>query len=123
MKFTSDRNEDTKKLEWGISPPVAKPLAYGARAIFSRNGDITIDYVWDRQCMVGGTADERKAFGAWLDKVGTKTIRKLVKDYGIYPNDAARVSHTVDGVEIEFSPKRSYGYLYIGAWPSEETLG
>lgn len=116
--FTSEPDENTLKLEWGFSPPSPRPVAYGARTIFSRrDGDVSIDVLWDRQCMVGGTPKERERFGRWLDAVAFPVIRKAVKARRIYGNDHDVVDLEVDHMHVCFSPRGSCGYLYIGVWP------
>lgn len=122
MNITSERNDKTLKMEWGFSPPVAKPFAFGARAIFRRGRDVELDFVWDRQSIVGGTMEERKEFSNWLNTIGIPRIRKMVVESGLSPSDADQEFHTMNGFEIVFSPKKSYGYMYIGVWPAEDTI-
>lgn len=121
--ITSERNDATLKMEWGISPPKAKPIAWGARAIFKRTTHaVDVDYVWDRSAMVGGTELEREAFAKWINKEAVPLIREHVKSEDIYPRDSTQVELPWKGFTIVFSPKASCGYLYIGIWPSEGLL-
>ena len=118
--ITSAPDPATLEPEFGIAPGSAKPLAYGARAIFKRDPKPYIDYVWDRQQLVGGTEEERKAFAAWMKRADfERIVREMVAEHDLYPSDAAQVVRFVDGIEIQISPKKSFGYLYIGAWPTE----
>lgn len=118
--ITSEPNDATLKMPWGINPPVAKPIAWGARAIFRRTTHTAdLDYVWDRQEMVGGTEEERQAFVQWINKEAIPRIRTELMASDIYPRDATQVELPWKGFMIVFSPKQSCGYLYIGIWPME----
>lgn len=83
---------------------------WGARAILS-NG--YVDVVWDRCQMVGGTDAERSALARWIDKVGMPAIRKLAKAMTGDQDFEERFEQ--GGYFIVANPKRSHGYLYIGA--------
>jgi len=122
--ITSAPNDATLKPEFGLAPGSAKPFAYGARAIFKRDSaQAHVDFVWDRQQITGGTDEERRVFAAWMKEVGlSRIIRNMCMENDLYPSDSAKVIQFVDGYEIQISPRRSYGYLYIGVWPIEGTI-
>ena len=106
-----------KDLEWGISPPTERVLAWGARAIFKGYGDF--DLLWDRMGMEGGTEEQRKQFGAWLDKKGIPALKELLKKECVGSSEDRSVSIQLDGWFITANPRMSCGYLYIGAFPCD----
>ena len=106
------------KLEWGLQPPADATMAWGARAIYKPGeGRYSIDLLWDRQSMEGGTASERKALSHWINTKGLKAMRLLApRNLGA---DSGESVHWTDGkYMIEASPRESYGYLYIVAYPA-----
>ena len=121
-------------MEFGIKSETSKSLWWGARAIYERNydrltgkdydrqGRYTFSLVWDRQQMVGGTDDEKKAFETWINKKGLPALRKAVKvecksRKGFAPDDESTITIELDGYQIAASPRQSCGYLFIGIWP------
>ncbi len=105
------------KLEWGISSDRDVPIAWGARAIYRGPG--TIDLLHDRMGMVGGTDEQRKEFGKWLNEYGIPAIKKLTTSENLYTNEDRRVSTDIDGWFIVVNPRSSCGYLYIGVYPCD----
>lgn len=118
------------KLEFGISPKEPAEWAWGARAIFRREGkEVVIDLVFDR-CAWGGEANDmsstlkdkgahlRRQVADWIGRKGGKLFEKMVRDGAIYPDDQAEVIQTIDGYDVTVSPRKSFGYLYIGIWPT-----
>lgn len=106
-----------QQLEWGISPPTERAIAWGARAIYKCPDDI--DLVWDRMGMQGGTEEQRKQFADWLNKRGIPALKEqLRKDY--LPGSSEKfINIHMDGWFITASPRGSCGYLYIGAFPCD----
>ena len=119
--ITSAPTDETLKMPWGINPPTAKPIAWGARAIFRRTTHTVELDVWDQE-MVGGTDEERKALEKWINTIAVPAIKRELEESDIYPCDATQVELPIDGMMVVFSPKQSCGYLYIGIWPSEGLL-
>jgi hypothetical protein len=115
--ITSPPNEATLTPEWGLRPGRAVPISYGARAIFNRGEKL--DFLWDRNQIIGGTPEERGAFSKWVNANVPKIAAKMIKDFGLEPSDAAVVTGYQDGIEVMISPRKSFGYLYIGAWPTD----
>ena len=128
------------KLEWGLNPvPEGVTAAWGARAIYGlehrrndyfNNGNrrktpkmetvAIIELLWDRQAMVGGSDDERKALAAWVNKVGMDALRKTCALKYITAECDKTVEIHGGGYTIKASPRASYGYLYIAAYPTPE---
>ena len=130
--------------EWGLPPDNYAVVAWGARAIYkfgSRqervqrkvpksdppryktvNKTVTgadIDLLWDRQSMVGGTEKEREQLKNWLNKKGMKLLKKECAAERLM-GDCETTVWVRDGkFTLYANPRRSYGYLYIGAWLSE----
>ena len=91
-------------------------VSWGARAIYQGSkDDFSIDLLWDRQQMDGGDEKSRKKLCDWVNKVGLKKLKKLLKSEYICPEDEAVVEIEDAGADNSASPNRSYGYLYIGA--------
>jgi hypothetical protein len=109
-----------QQLEWGISPEREVGIAWGARAIYKGGSDI--DLVWDRMGMQGGTEEQRKAFGKFLDKKGLPALKKLLKSQYLSTRDDKSVHLQLDGWFITANPRGSCGYLYIGAWPVDNGI-
>ncbi len=105
------------KLPWGISPDREVAIAWGARAIYPRPGDI--DLLHDRMEMVGGSDEERKEFGKWLNEYGIPQIRKMTTDEYLMTNEDRQLHHILNDWYITCSPKSSCGYLYIGVFPCD----
>ena len=105
---------------WGLTPPTNVTYAWGARAIY-QNG--TIDLLWDRQSMSGTCSEEeRKELAAWLDDKALLYLRSLCR-YGNGPDGSSAevVEVRGDGFTLLASPRKSYGYLYLGAWPDDSS--
>jgi hypothetical protein len=119
---------------FGIRPPDGIPgAAWGARAIYRlkrervyRNGRpakngaqrtvAEIDLVWDRQSWQGGSNRERDALKGWINRRGLVALRRACAKAYLAGNSDELVTVERDGYVITASPKRSHGYLYIGAW-------
>jgi len=101
---------------WGLLPPATCTLAWGARAIFSPPAGI--DLLPDRQS-VRGEGRERDALLRWVNRVGLKKLRQaLNRDVlGIDSNRTIGLVDSEGGYRIEASPRVSFGYLYLLAYP------
>lgn len=104
-----------------LCPPYGRPTpcdvttaSWGARAIFQHG---IIDLVWDRKgyAIAEGQEAVAKALGAWLDRTGLPKMREMLR--GVSQRSEDVYTYEADGYRIECSPQRSYGYLYMGAWP------
>src|SRR4029077_848011 len=103
------------KLEFGISPPAGVRAAWGARALYSFRRVPKIDLLWDRQNIVGSEED-RRALSTWINEKGLGLLAaKLDQDFVGTATDKL-VTVTDGEYTITANPRRSYGYLYIGAW-------
>lgn len=126
-------------LAFGLQPPPAVPLAWGARAIyklgsheekFFGNGkrrktpktvmSASIDLLWDRQDVARdpakATERDAAALEQWLDKIGLPQLRKLCVEKYLTGDSEDEVEVASDGYALKASPRASYGYLYIVAW-------
>jgi hypothetical protein len=106
-----------KDLDWGISPPTERVIAGGARAIYKCPDGI--DLVWDRMGMQGGTEEQRKQFGTWLDKKGIPALKEQLRKEYLSSSDDKYINIHLDGWFITANPRGSCGYLYIGAFPCD----
>lgn len=110
-----DQTSMITKVAWGISPPAPKYIAWGARAIYEDN--CQIDLLWDRQEMLGGTDAERQQFNSWLNQWGLPNLRNKVLSARLRPGEGIQIDYQSYDWVIIANPQRSYGYLYIGAFP------
>jgi hypothetical protein len=127
--------------EWGLPPNPGAIVAWGARAIYKFGArykrvprkvpksdpprykyvekmihGADIDLLWDRQSMVGGTEKERKQLQSWLNSKGLKKLKKECEAQRLI-GDCEVTVWVRDGKFVLYAnPRRSYGYLYIGAW-------
>lgn len=113
------------------------PLFWGARAIYKSNG--YIDIVHDRmacnfhpdiETMIGmkDTTDDaarnerlsflQKALLSWVDDRGMPAMRRLLLESPLEIHSSAEVKVASYGFELVANPRRSFGYLYLGAWPT-----
>ena len=100
---------------WGLALPEGKN-GWGARAIY-RDG--TIDLLHDRQG-IRGDSQELAALLTWLDEKALPTLRVMGKNEELPdPQEADEVKIQGDGFILLANPRRSYGYLYLAAWPDE----
>jgi len=106
--------ETTQKLSWGLQPPEGVSVAWGARAIFEKG---QIDLLWDRTSTMGDEKEVKK-LGKWLNTKGLKGIRREVKN--LQTNAEYTVIYKDDKYTIRANPRRSYGYLYLCAFPNSE---
>ena len=105
---TMDTQAQTKAVyHWGIYPDTPVRCMWGARAIF-RGGEV--DLVWDRQSMICPVED-RESFIAVVESM-LDIVRRYARNMG-QDSDEKDV-FTFRGVTVQWSPQRSYGYLYIG---------
>jgi hypothetical protein len=127
---------------WGIAAPERITGAtWGARAIYSldarnvpqrhlRRGRYvtehvtkliaTVDILWDRQSMNGGSPEDQTTLVDWLNATGLRELRERCTVSQLSPASHDQIQIRVDGFFLLASPRRSYGYLYIGAWRDEE---
>ena len=104
--------------EFGIYPNDIKPkLWWGARAI-ATDRKYGLDIPWNRQNFEGNGDDlDKEDFLYWLNNVALPKIDKMFKSYestkGISIDSENGCFH------CEADDKCSGGYLYIGAWITE----
>jgi len=111
-------NDAINEPKWGLPAPEGVPLSWGARAIFRDGG---VDCLWDRQGVYGGTDEERKALCEWINNKGMPMMRHLAKSLSASDNVEEIVEG--DGYRMKANPRRSYGYLYLCAYPCAEATG
>ena len=108
-------------MEFGINPKNrgATPIAWwGARTIYNAF-DYTFDILWDRKQTIGENAEP---LWKWLDEWGLPTLRKELERLHVQANDEEDIVVESHGYKLVANPNRSYGYLYIGAWPIGEMV-
>lgn len=102
-------------MPWGLSVGEPGRGCWGARAIYSSPG--SIDLVWDRQA-AGGEPREARELCRWVSTVALKAMSKALRERRVGPEEDA-VVEVRGGPGRSFvlvaSPRRSYGYLYLGA--------
>ncbi len=102
-------------LEWGINSDRQVAIIWGARAIY--NGPGTLDLLWDRQDMLGGTPDQRKEFSKFLNEYGIPAIKELTRDVHLSSTEDRKLTLSLHDWFIAINPRGSCGYLYIGVFP------
>ena len=97
---------------WGIAPPeeVKARAAWGARAIYKNAGSVSL--LWDRQGGKGHNASLMELL-TWLDKVALPELRRDCR-LPTWSEDTFEIN--AGRFFLRATPKRSGGYLYIGAW-------
>lgn len=103
------------ELEFGIYPPRGATVAWGARAYYTFKKEPKIDLLWDRQS-VAGPEEARRALCAWVNATGLPLLEKELNERFVRTCDDVTVTVTEGGYTLTASPRRSYGYLYLGAW-------
>jgi hypothetical protein len=112
---------DLLERHWfGLRPNVEPipALYWGGRAIF-RNPD-NIDILWDRQQF--NNVDNKKnceALWTWIQGKGLPRLRKELVAQGVSTRDDALVTVADRHGQLIANPRKSHGYLYLGAWRNE----
>ena len=108
----------TDRLRFGINPPAGVQTAWGARWIIDPDG--RVDQVWDRTDAIGPDDRRHELLGYLNDHVGhapQQQAEQLLGRGELSWSDDARVTLYEDEVvTVVANPKRSFGYLYVGAW-------
>lgn len=132
---------ESLKTEWGLQPSADAKVAWGARAIYKYGGryervrrkvpksnppryktaekfvtSASIELLWDRQGMTGGTKAEREELQKWLNSKGLKALKKECEARALGGSDDETVWVRDGKFSLCANPRASYGYLYIGAW-------
>lgn len=108
MAGMSDQQKLT--VQWGLQPPETAIGAWGARAIYTPPDGI--DLVYDRKSVAGAHEDVIK----WLSRTGLEKLRKLLRGARL-GQDSDEMVYVSDGrFTLAATPRRSFGYLFIGAW-------
>lgn len=93
-----------------------------ARGIMDRQPDYTfrVGLLWDRQQMDGGTQEDRANLAEWLNTYGIEAMNDYVKENWIRPDGEDLIEITAyEGYVLKATPNKSYGYMYITAYPVE----
>jgi hypothetical protein len=106
------------QLSFGLNPPDGVETAWGARWIIDPDG--SVDQVWDRTDAIGPD-DRRGSLLGYLDThVGDRpreAARTLLRSGELsWSSDATVTLYDDDVVTVVGNPRRSFGYLYVGAW-------
>lgn len=107
-------------MPWGLKPKEGEAkdgISWGARAIYD-NGASSFDILWDRQDWHGLPLGHMPPpeMVKWINEVGLPALRKLVKRERLGQDENLDLELHKDGWTMVCNPKRSFGYLYIGAW-------
>ncbi len=134
--MTARQEEEKAIRDWAAANQVSLPIgmmpanqatavkakaAWGARALFRQGtgppayGPQIIDLLWDRQDMLG-PEPERLELQEWIDSKGLPALRQAVEDMNLQTTSTETVTIKDGKFRMKASPKRSHGYLYIGAW-------
>jgi hypothetical protein len=100
-------------MSWGALPKDTPVPWWSARAIF--HAPDGIDLVHDRIDHEGDKA-EVKALCKWLDTKGLKMLKEQLRKEGVQGSEFHEVRIEGDGHVLIANPRKSYGYLYLGAW-------
>ena len=108
---------------FGINPATLQespPTWWGARAIYSPREGYTIDIPWDRRQTTPYEPESIacKALWFWLDNYGIPALHAEVKKLGLQGSEDRLITIESHGFKLVATPRSSYGYLYIGAWPT-----
>jgi hypothetical protein len=108
----------TDRLRFGLAPPAGVDTAWGARWIIDQQG--WVDEVWDRTDAIGPD-DRRHELLAYLgDQVGRaphEAVAELLRSGRLRWSAETPVTlYEDDVVTVRGNPRRSFGYLYVGAW-------
>jgi hypothetical protein len=106
------------QLRFGLNPPVGVETAWGARWIIDPEG--RVDEVCDRTDVIG-PEDRRRELLAYLnDHVGRaphQAAGELLRSGALRWSDETTVTlYDDEVVTVVGNPRRSFGYLYVGAW-------
>lgn len=105
-------------LKFGTLVPEQAPAYWGARAIYR---DSRIDFLPDRQDMIGDDEDRRQLRQALIDAKAHDEITRFFRHTYVSPSEAAhRMIFENERVAVAASPNGSYGYLYLTAWLKEK---
>jgi hypothetical protein len=106
------------RLAFGINPPAGVQTAWGARWIVEPDG--RVDQVWDRTDAIGPDDRRDELLGYLNDHVGLapqQQAEQLLARGELRWSDERRVTlYEDETVTVVANPRRSYGYLYVGAW-------
>jgi hypothetical protein len=106
------------RLRFSLIPPSGVETAWGARWIIDPEG--RVDEVWDRTDAIGPD-DRRRELLAYLnDHVGRaaqETAAELLRSGRLrWSDEAAVMLYEDEVVTVVGNPRRSFGYVYVGAW-------
>jgi hypothetical protein len=110
--------------QWGISPVShlqAAKVWWGARAIYDeRTGDI--DLLWNRMGWNGlpEGAEPPPRLVKWLDSKGLPKLRAIMKKSRVGRDENFDTLVETKDFFLVANPRKSFGYLYIGAWEKEK---
>jgi cytoskeleton bundling-enhancing protein CbeA-like protein len=105
---------------FGIQPPPTYPAEaprWGARAIYTES---SFDLLYDRQQVTGGDPETRRQLVAWLNTKALPELRARAQRYELPVGSVDElVEIQSEGFCLQANPRKSYGYLYLGAWRTD----
>ncbi len=105
------------RLRFGLNPPADVETAWGARWIIDPEG--WVDEVWDRTDAIGPDDRRRELLVYLNDHVGRaphQAASELLRSGALRWSDETTVTLYDEVVTVLGNPRRSFGYLYVGAW-------
>jgi hypothetical protein len=112
-----------EQLRFGLSPPEGVETAWGASWIIDQEG--WVDEVWDRTDAIGPDDRRRELLDYLNDHVGRaphKAAAELLRSGRLRWSDETTVTlYDDEVVTVVGNPRRSFGYLYVGAWFKADT--
>ena len=113
----------TDQLRFGLAPPAGVETAWGARWIIDQDG--RVDEVWDRTDAIGPDDRRHELLDYLNDHVGRaaqETAAELLRSGRLrWSDEAAVMLYDDEVVTVVANPRRSFGYLYVGAWFKADT--
>ncbi len=108
----------TDRLRFGLAPPAGVETAWGARWIINQEG--RVDEVWDRTDAIGPDARRHELLAYLGDHVGRaphEAAGELLRSGRLrWSAETPETLYEDDVVTVVGNPRRSFGYLYVGAW-------
>jgi hypothetical protein len=106
------------RLSFGLNPPDGVDTAWGARWIIGPDG--WVDQVWDRTDAIGPDDRRHQLLGYLDDHVRDapqQKARQLLERGELrWSQDTTVTLYDDEVVTVVGNPRRSFGYLYVGAW-------
>ncbi|KPK66799.1 MAG: hypothetical protein AMS21_01195 [Gemmatimonas sp. SG8_38_2] len=87
--------------------------------IYEPRSKYYLDVVWDRQggaCVDEADRPELNKLLEWVSENGIQLLRDEARKVKLHESSGELITIKRDGYVLMASPKKSYGYMYCGAW-------